>query len=254
MENEGSSGYDLYFRFIDTYIQQKFEGIDTSSTFYQELDKMMTKNNQFLFIGDFIKIKIIHTSKQSYQMIGINPEQLTPYHYFEATHPDDIRRHSLARAHLFKLAQDLFIAQKGAMLLSSNLRIKHYISGAHTNILFQCYMFYSEFPDKTVYLLQVHTNIDRVIRKMHSPHYYLGTDLRNFKYPDDELLRMGNIYTKSEFEILKLIESGLSSEQIAQKLFISLHTVNTHRRNMLKKSGKLNTSELIFDLMERGLL
>lgn len=254
MGNEITSGYDLYFRFIDSYIQQGFEGIDTNSPFYQNLEMMMIKNNQFLFIGDFIKIKILHTSKQCYHMIGINPEDITPYHFFEATHPDDIRRHSLARAHLFKVAQEMFIAEKGSMLLSSNLRIKHYLRGGYTNILFQCYVFYSDIPRKTVYLLQVHTNVDKLIRKMHSHHYFQGTDLSFFKYPDEDLMRLGNIYTKSEFAILKLIESGFSSEQIAQKLFISLHTVNTHRRNILKKSGKLNTAELIFELVERGLL
>jgi Zn-dependent M16 (insulinase) family peptidase len=37
-------------------------------------------------------------------------------------------------------------------------------------------------------------------------------------------------------------------------LFFSLHTVNTHRRNILKKTGKETISELIYDLMERGLL
>ena len=41
-----------------------------------------------------------------------------------------------------------------------------------------------------------------------------------------------------EFEIIKLIESGLSSEQIAEKLFMSRYTVNTHRRNILEKTGK----------------
>jgi DNA-binding CsgD family transcriptional regulator len=65
---------------------------------------------------------------------------------------------------------------------------------------------------------------------------------------------MGNIFTKREFEIIKLIGSGLSSEEIADKIFLSVHTVNTHRRNILEKSGKETISELIYDLMERGVL
>jgi DNA-binding CsgD family transcriptional regulator len=57
-----------------------------------------------------------------------------------------------------------------------------------------------------------------------------------------------------EFEIVRLMESGLSSEEIAKKLYISVNTVNTHRRNMLEKSGKASMSDLIYYLKERGVL
>ncbi len=64
----------------------------------------------------------------------------------------------------------------------------------------------------------------------------------------------GNIFTDREFEIIRLIHGGLDSEQIAEKLFLSKHTVNTHRKNILGKTGKAHISDLIYDLHERGLL
>ena len=75
-----------------------------------------------------------------------------------------------------------------------------------------------------------------------------------FRFPDEKMLQMGNVFTKREFEIIMLIEAGMSTEQIADKLFLSVYTVNTHRGNILKKTKKANVSELIFDLKERGLL
>jgi len=42
-------------------------------------------------------------------------------------------------------------------------------------------------------------------------------------------------FTKREREIISCIETGLCSKQIAQRLFISKNTVDTHRRNILKK-------------------
>jgi DNA-binding NarL/FixJ family response regulator len=39
-----------------------------------------------------------------------------------------------------------------------------------------------------------------------------------------------------------------------KKLFISPDTVNTHRRNILEKSGKESVAELIYELKERGIL
>ena len=48
-----------------------------------------------------------------------------------------------------------------------------------------------------------------------------------------------------EREILQLLSQGLSSREISKKLFISSHTVDTHRRNMIKKTGVRNTVELV---------
>jgi len=46
----------------------------------------------------------------------------------------------------------------------------------------------------------------------------------------------------------------MDSDQIAEKLFLSVHTVNTHRRNILEKTEKPSISELIYDLKDRGVL
>jgi len=48
------------------------------------------------------------------------------------------------------------------------------------------------------------------------------------------MLRIGKVFSKREFEIIKLIEIGMSSEEIPEKLFLSEHTVNTNVRIVLK--------------------
>ena len=75
-----------------------------------------------------------------------------------------------------------------------------------------------------------------------------------FRFPDDDLLMTGIPFSDREFEIVKMVESGMGSELIAEKLFISLHTVSTHRRNILEKTGKGHISEVIYDLKARGVL
>lgn len=55
---------------------------------------------------------------------------------------------------------------------------------------------------------------------------------------------MGEI-TKREKEILYLIGAGLSTKQIASRLFISINTVQTHRANLLRKLQVKNSMELI---------
>jgi DNA-binding CsgD family transcriptional regulator len=75
-----------------------------------------------------------------------------------------------------------------------------------------------------------------------------------FRYPDTDLLKTGLLFSDREFEIIKMISEGLGSEQIADKLFLSVNTVNTHRRNILKKTKKSTTHDLVIELQERGIL
>jgi DNA-binding CsgD family transcriptional regulator len=245
--------YSLYFKFIETYLATGFKGIDTGDPLLLELETMTENHNQFFYIADIIQMKVLFTSKRSKQMIGIEPEEVTPYHFMEAVHPGDSQRLNLGRSKIIKLAQTLFIEEKGYTIMSTNYRIRNPL-GKYSDLLIQGYLFYTTIPYKTVFFLKIHTNISGQKRIKHGYHYYIGTDLAYFRYPDVELLQKGNVFSLREFEIIRLIESGLNSEEIAEKLFISPHTVNTHRRNILEKTGKTHISEVIYYLKERGVL
>lgn len=60
--------------------------------------------------------------------------------------------------------------------------------------------------------------------------------------------------TDREFEILQLIVDGLTSKQIAQKLFISPRTVDTHRSNLMQKLELSNIAELVRYAIENELV
>jgi len=54
-----------------------------------------------------------------------------------------------------------------------------------------------------------------------------------------------NILSNKETEVLGLIAKGLTTKEIATKLFVSSRTIETHRANILKKLEVKNTAELI---------
>ena len=60
--------------------------------------------------------------------------------------------------------------------------------------------------------------------------------------------------SKREVEILQLIGKEYSSQQVADKLFISFHTVESHRANLMFKAGVKNTAGLIRWAVENDLL
>jgi DNA-binding NarL/FixJ family response regulator len=60
--------------------------------------------------------------------------------------------------------------------------------------------------------------------------------------------------TKRELEVIKLIMKGYTSNQIAEELFISNRTVDTHRANLMQKLDVKNSIELINKVTEENLL
>jgi DNA-binding CsgD family transcriptional regulator len=251
--NTCSPDYELFFKFIEKYAPGGYKGIDPIDPLIQELEELTEQNNQFFFIGDLLDVRIIWTSARSYEMVGIKAEDLCGYNMLEATHPEDLQKHFLGRKKMFGFGNDLFIAEQGNALLSTNIRIRN-PQGEFPDLLFQLYFFYHTIPYKSTFLFTVLTNIDSFKKRKYGYHYYVGNNLANFRYPDEELLALGNPYSDREYEIIRMIASGLKSEQIAEKKFLSLHTVNTHRKNILSKAGKQNMGEVIVELMHNGLL
>ena len=80
-------------------------------------------------------------------------------------------------------------------------------------------------------------------------------NLRNGKYylfnEDDNLWQ--NLSAR-ELEVLGLVSKGFISREIADKLFISVNTVNNHRQNILEKINAANTNEAIRYARNLGLL
>jgi DNA-binding NarL/FixJ family response regulator len=60
--------------------------------------------------------------------------------------------------------------------------------------------------------------------------------------------------TPRELEMLKLIAEEYSNQEIADKLFISIRTVDTHKRNLLEKLKVKNTAGLVKYALKKGLL
>ena len=70
------------------------------------------------------------------------------------------------------------------------------------------------------------------------------TDARHPSYP----------ITTREQEVLHLIAYEYSSKQIAHKLYVNHDTVNTHRKNLLRKMGVKNAAGLVRAAFERQIL
>ncbi|MFP2995645.1 response regulator transcription factor [Spongiivirga sp. MCCC 1A20706] len=60
------------------------------------------------------------------------------------------------------------------------------------------------------------------------------------------------VVTPREKEVITLISEGLTTKEIAAKLFLSKHTVESHRQNILLKLDLNNSAELVKYAMKKG--
>ena len=60
--------------------------------------------------------------------------------------------------------------------------------------------------------------------------------------------------SEREQEVLEALFKGSSTKEIAEELFISHHTVETHRKNLIQKFGAKNSVHLIYLALQKGLL
>lgn len=95
--------------------------------------------------------------------------------------------------------------------------------------------------------------IEEALLTVNENRLYMNLDL---EWNDQTLSQMGKtpVLTSREKEVLSLIAEGFTNSQIAEKLFVSPYTVDSHRKNLLTKFEVGNTAGLIKLAAKHGLI
>ena len=101
--------------------------------------------------------------------------------------------------------------------------------------------------------------LERALRMIHNGETYISSNvLRELtriltvsRYDDAEAEMQA--LSEREIEVLSLIAQELNTNEIAEKLFVSVNTVETHRKNLFKKLGAKNSIGLIKFALRHGL-
>lgn len=103
--------------------------------------------------------------------------------------------------------------------------------------------------------------IDSVIDSANEKHFFCGEILEILKQEntgseeENEALNCSPIsLSDRELDVVKLISEGYTNAQIAVVLHISNHTVNTHRKNIMRKLGIGNTAGIVMFAVKTNLV
>ncbi|KAA3436555.1 LuxR C-terminal-related transcriptional regulator [Rufibacter hautae] len=208
----------------------------------------------YIFNCQEAKVDFVHHNVLP--VLGYDPQEITTPFILDRIHPDDLawflKYEDAAKDFLLSLPPDRSLKYK----IRYDYRIKK-ANGEYLRILQQVLPIQVDVSGGVLRTLGIHTDISHLKKDglpmlsyigLEGEPSYINVQAKNVFSPDRELL------SKREKEILSLLIAGLPSSQISEKLYISQHTVNTHRKNMLSKTGAASTSELIARAVREGWL
>ncbi len=213
--------------------------------------------NSSMSIFDIYQKKYVFIQSKLLSLLGIDLEEmikLGPQHFYRIMHPDDlpflIKTHYQFTEFIMKLDKE----EKKEYKLIYDFRLKD-VRGKYTWFVNQ--MLPLELDKNgnvwlmliTYDLLPSRSKSQTASRKVVN----VRTNQIHFFAEDSKEDKKNNL-TKREVEILGLLAKGMASKKIADELFLSVNTVNNHRRNILEKTKSENTAMAIKYGLSLGLL
>ena len=105
---------------------------------------------------------------------------------------------------------------------------------------------------KTTHQQEIYAAITTVLEGKHYYHEKVNVVLHS--KPDGVQHPPRIKLSAREFEVIVLLCHGLSTKDIAEKLFLSEHTIEGYRKEIIKKTNTKNTNELIHYALSNGIV
>lgn len=247
----------LYVQILD---QQEFQP-ETLDYSILEIHKPMLKTlasvgNTGVSVFDMYRRQHVFYSPNFCNLLGYDVGLIEQHghDYLDAQiHPEDLRTLTQNGISILKLYYEFSAEEKANYKLINEFRIKN-AEGKYRRVVEQHQVLALDARGNVWLSLSI---IDlSPNQQLHEP---LKSQLLNFKtgqiipFEEDNDTNHNITLTPREKEVLALVRDGFLSKEISDKLFISLHTVNTHRQRVLEKLGANNSIEAVRFASRLGL-
>lgn len=239
--------HQLYQKYTQLLNQQDFTASELDYTLFEQqkpfLDKMVQINNSGLTVFDLYQKKHIYNSYNLSELFGYDINHIDTAYYNSRIHPDDL--YMLTRTGILALeyAYQLPIEDRKNFKLQNEYRVLN-SKNKYIRIIEQFQAL--ELDLKGNFWLAL-TILD--ISPNQEEYNGIRSQFIDVKTGETKVIqhieKRDAILSNRESQVLSFIKNGLLSKEISDKLSISLHTVNTHRQNILKKLGANNSLEAI---------
>lgn len=218
---------------------------------YGSLDNFPLNHKQCLYIAHWGKKGMVY-ERNLEQLTGYTLEDFSPEDLVGYTHPEDRQIvKDITKGVVNHVINTPFFDQEPHLFLSFRFLKK---DGSYCKILRQSSAFERDIKGRLVSNFSLLTDIsfletsDRVEWDFEANEL----DLKAFRKVIYGTYR--DFFSNREKQIIELLDGGFTSQQIASNLHLSKHTVQTHRKNILRKSRSHSVDDVILFCKKNGIL
>lgn len=226
----------------------------------EQAANLFSAGSFYFYIINFDTFEMEYVDDRIESVLGINPKDWSLDKVFELVHPEDLKQmhRKEAKAVDFILNQiptEDILRYKVVYVL----RMRH-ANGSYKTFLQQSKALSLSEDGKVQHVLGIHTDVSYLkmpvdhkisfIGENRPSYYAMSTDDDFVPEPYD----YNTLFTPREKQILSNIANGESFTEIAGILNVSPHTINTHKKNILRKTDCHNTTELIARCIRLGII
>lgn len=206
------------------------------------LDQVKLFNNQALYAVNYKQKEIVY-SKGVAELLGYNKSEFNFSFINSGLFCDKQKQliNSLTNAALDQAVQGFF-TDKAVFTLLFRAKDK---GGFYRTILRQTGVYEKAINGAMLCTYSLITDLTGIVEQDQVSWSLDGTkaDIETIRI--SVMRKFRDMLSPREWQVIKELKLGKSSQEIAESLKISRHTVDTHRRKMLKKIGVCNTVELL---------
>jgi DNA-binding CsgD family transcriptional regulator len=225
-----------------------------------QISSPFSAGEYYYFVFNLYPYKLELVSDSIFAVLGIPAEEFSLEKFFQTLHPEDLEKLNEKEKFVFEfLLNNVSTEDMPLYKVVYLMRLRH-TNGEYRTILHQSRALNISKDGKIQHSICVHTDITHLnipfdnkisfIGNGRPSYFSLDTD-EEFKLVDNNY---NNLFTVREHEILILLSKGMNVNEIADELFISPHTITTHKKNILRKSECNNTAELIARCIREGII
>ncbi|QIA09684.1 LuxR C-terminal-related transcriptional regulator [Draconibacterium halophilum] len=227
----------------------------------EQIANLFSAGSFYYYIINFDTYLMEHVDPRIESVLGLKTKDWSLDKLFELVHPEDLKQmhrkeEKAVDFFLNRIPTEEILKYKAVYVL----RLRH-ANGSYKTILQQSKALTVSVDGKVQQVLGIHTDVTYLNMAVDHKISFIGDGGLPSYYSlstDDEFhpeeLNYHTLFTTREKEILSNIAKGKPFGEIAEILNISPHTINTHKKNILKKTDCHNTTELIARCVREGVI
>jgi DNA-binding CsgD family transcriptional regulator len=221
---------------------------------YKKLLNFFQVGDYYYFIFNIANIGFDLVSPEIEKVLGYAPSEITIEFFMDRIHPDDRPYFLDFEIRTVEFLSGLPIDKLMKYKVRYDFRLKRK-SGEYIRVLHQVAVVEHDDAGRLIRTLGTHTDITHLKPNGKPVMSYIGMDGEPSSLDIDlknDFVESEQLLSRREKQVLTLLIEGKLSKEISEILHISKHTVDMHRKNMLKKTELTNTGELIGKAIKQG--